>query len=95
MCASSIAAAHGISIRTLHLVFAGSGMTVSHRIRDRRLRVCSRELARAGNHQTVTDVAFRCGFNDTAHFSRTFEQAFGVMPSSVLASSVAPGAAGS
>jgi len=39
---------------------------------------------RAGSHQTVTDIAFRWGFNDMAHFSRTFKQAFGVIPSSVL-----------
>ena len=82
--ASSIAAAHGISVRTVHLAFAGTGTTVSRWIRDRRLRVCYRELARGGAHQTVTDIAFRWGFNDMAHFSRTFKQAFGVTPSGVL-----------
>ena len=68
----------------LHLAFAGTGTTVGRWIRDRRLRVCYRELARAGTHQTVTDIAFRWGFNDMAHFSRTFKQAFGVTPSGVL-----------
>ena len=82
--ASSIAAAHGISVRTVHLAFADTGTTVSRWIRDRRLRVCYRELARGGTHRTVTDIAFRWGFNDMAHFSRTFKQAFGVTPSSVL-----------
>ncbi|KAI3605992.1 hypothetical protein D8I24_2223 (plasmid) [Cupriavidus necator H850] len=81
--ASSIAAAHDISVRTLHVAFAGTGRTVSRWIRDRRLRVCFRELSRAST-QTVTDVAYRWGFNNAAHFSRTFKQAFGVTPSSLL-----------
>ncbi|MFE2996703.1 helix-turn-helix domain-containing protein [Nocardia sp. NPDC059246] len=84
LCASSIATAHGISVRTLHLLFADSGTTVGRWIRERRLEACRRELARGGGHKTVTDIAFRWGFNDTAHFSRSFKQAFGVTPSSVL-----------
>ncbi|MFJ1257831.1 helix-turn-helix domain-containing protein [Cupriavidus sp. CuC1] len=82
--ASSIATAHEISVRTLHVAFAETGRTVSRWIRDRRLRVCYRELSRATSTQTVTDVAYRWGFNNAAHFSRTFKQAFGVTPSSLL-----------
>lgn len=85
LCASSIAAAQGISLRTLHMAFAGTGSTVGRWVRDRRLKACYRELSRAGGTDTVTDVAFRWGFNDAAHFSRTFKLAFGVTPSSVLA----------
>jgi AraC-like DNA-binding protein len=32
----------------------------------------------AGN--SVTDTAFRCGFNDYANFIRTFKSAVGVSP---------------
>ena len=85
LCASSIAAAHGISVRTLHLVFADSGTTVNSWIRGRRLKACYRELSRARRMDTVTDVAFRWGFINVGHFSRTFKQAYGVTPSSVLA----------
>ncbi|MEV5835493.1 helix-turn-helix domain-containing protein [Nocardia sp. NPDC052112] len=85
LCAGSIAAAHDISVRTLHLVFADTGTTVGRWIRDRRLKECYRELARAGGYRTVTEVAYRWGFSDAAHFSRSFKQAFGVTPSSVLA----------
>src|SRR5689334_4465026 len=85
LCASSIAAAQGISLRTLHLAFAGTGSTVGRWVRDRRLKACYRELSRARGTDTVTDVAFRWGFSDAAHFSRTFKLAFGVTPSSVLA----------
>ena len=85
LCASSIAHAHAISVRTLHLLFADTGTTVSRSIRQRRLDVCYRELSRARRGKTVTDVAFRWGFADAAHFSRCFKQAFGVTPSSVIA----------
>ncbi|MFE9322479.1 helix-turn-helix domain-containing protein [Nocardia sp. NPDC052278] len=84
---TSIASVHGISVRTLQLAFAETGMTVSRWIRDRRLNVCYRNLAQARPTETVTDVAFRWGFNNVGHFSRTFKQAFGVSPSRVLAES--------
>jgi AraC-like DNA-binding protein len=84
LCASTIAAAHGISVRTLQQLFADAGTTVSSWIRDRRLKACYRALSYAERSETVTDVAFRWGFNDAAHFSRRFKQAFGVTPSSVL-----------
>jgi len=35
-------------------------------------------------NQTVTSVAFVCGFNDVGHFSREFSKAFGEAPSAVL-----------
>lgn len=82
--ASSIARAHAISVRTLHLLFADTGTTVSRSIRQRRLDVCYRELSRARPGKTVTDVASRWGFVDSAHFSRLFKQAYGVTPSSVI-----------
>ena len=82
--ASSIAAAHGISVRTLQVAFEDTGRTVGRWIRDQRLRACYRELSHAASTQTVTEVAYSWGFNNVAHFSRTFKQAFGVTPSSLL-----------
>ncbi|WP_203337536.1 helix-turn-helix domain-containing protein [Nocardioides limicola] len=84
LCANSIAAAHGIAVRTLHLVFADSGTTVARLIRERRLRAAYRDLARAGHHATVTEVAYRWGFSDSAHFSRLFKKEYGITPSSLL-----------
>lgn len=87
LCAGSIAAANGISVRTLHLVFAESGTTVGRLIRKRRLRAAYRDLARAGTHSTVTEVAYRWGFSDSAHFSRVFKNEYGITPRSLLARS--------
>jgi AraC-like DNA-binding protein len=84
MSATSIAAAHGISVRTVHLVFGESGTSVGRWTRQQRLERCRRELSSATGRTTVTEVAFRWGFSDTAHFSRTFKQEFGVSPSSVV-----------
>lgn len=81
---SSIAAAHWISVRTLHMVFSESGTTVARWIRRQRLERSYRDLSNATASTTVTEVAFRWGFSDTSHFSRAFKQEFGVSPTAVM-----------
>lgn len=78
-----IASALGISLRYLHLVFAnqGQGHTVVSWIRSQRLTRCRADLARSAGSSTITEVAFRGGFNDAAHFSRTFKARYGLSPS--------------
>ncbi|GGV94351.1 hypothetical protein GCM10015535_59680 [Streptomyces gelaticus] len=78
----TIAAAHNISVRSLHKLFAGEGITVSRLIQRRRLQECARDLARGDNgERTVSGVARRWGFSDPAHFSRLFRTAYGMSPS--------------
>lgn len=77
----TVAAAHGISPRYLHMLFKPESMTVSRWIWERRLERCRKDLANpqlAG--MNITEIAFRWGFNDSAHFSRTFKQRFGHSP---------------
>lgn len=77
----NIAAAHHISLRTLHRVFAGEEATVAGLVRRRRLERCRRDLADpllAG--QAVRLIAARWGFTDKAHFSRAFRAAYGHSP---------------
>lgn len=76
----TIAAAHHISVRYLHRLFADQGVTVGRHVLRRRLEECRRELARGGAHSTVSAVAHRWGFVNAAHFSRTFKAAYGVSP---------------
>ncbi|WP_202919456.1 helix-turn-helix domain-containing protein [Saccharothrix deserti] len=64
----------GVRRLNLQLAFADAGTAISGRIRDRRPKACYRELSQAGLTETVTDVALRWGFNDVAHFSRTFKR---------------------
>lgn len=78
----TIAAAHFISVRSLHKLFEGEGITVSRLIQRRRLEECARDLAWGdGAERTVSGVARRWGFTNPAHFSRLFRAAYGMPPS--------------
>ncbi|MBK3627801.1 helix-turn-helix domain-containing protein [Streptomyces sp. MBT49] len=77
----SVAAAHHISVRYLHRLFEGEGVTVSRLIQQRRLERCARELRRAAaSAPPVSAVAQRWGFANPAHFSRVFRAAYGLSP---------------
>ena len=77
----AVAAANGVSVRQLHRVFSATGTTVGHWIRKVRLARCAAELRSSGVlTEGITGVAFRWGFNDSAHFSKAFRAEFGVAP---------------
>ena len=81
---SQIAAAHFISVRHLHALFADQGTTVSTIIRTRRLERCYDDLVNPLRaERSVTSIALDNGFIDPAHFSRTFRAHFGVPPSTL------------
>lgn len=74
----TVAAAHHISVRRLHQLFAAQPETGSALIRRRRLEQCRADLADpALRGLTVAAVAARWGFRDPAHFSRLFRAAYG------------------
>jgi AraC-like DNA-binding protein len=75
--------------RYLHLVFAEHGHTVAGWIRDRRLARCPAELLKP--FFTVTEVAFRWGFNDAAQFSHAFRAQYGSSPRSFRQANTATG----
>ncbi|MFD0821826.1 helix-turn-helix domain-containing protein, partial [Micromonospora zhanjiangensis] len=78
---STVAAAHHISLRTLHRLFAAEETTVAGEIRLRRLRRCRRDLDNPRlRHQPVHAIAARWGFRDKAHFSRLFTATYGMGP---------------
>ncbi|MFJ9038515.1 helix-turn-helix domain-containing protein [Streptomyces sp. NPDC102406] len=77
----SVARANHISVRYLHRLFEGEGITVSRLIQRRRLEECARELSRDGRAApTVASVAQRWGFVNPTHFSRVFRSAYGLPP---------------
>ena len=81
LCPSKIAAALGISVRHLHRVFSRRGFTVADWIRAQRLKHCGKDLCDPRLRQkSITEIAFSWGFNDSAHFSHSFKQQFGVCP---------------
>ena len=76
----AVADGSSISLRYLHKLFAKRGLSVSRWIQQQRLEQCRRELLATGSSSSITDIAFRWGFNDTSHFSRCFRSEFGVAP---------------
>ncbi|WP_176993486.1 helix-turn-helix domain-containing protein [Nonomuraea jiangxiensis] len=78
---SSIAAAHSISVRTLHRLFALENATVARWIRGQRLERCRRDLVKpTAEHKPIHAIAARWGFSDAAVFTRAFHAAYGMSP---------------
>lgn len=78
----AIAAAHFISVRQLHRLFAGEQETVARFVTRRRLERARAELAGSGARQSpLAAVAHRCGFTDPSVFGRAFRAAYGMTPS--------------
>jgi AraC-like DNA-binding protein len=78
---ATVAAAHHISLRTLHQLFHEEGRTVAGYIRARRLERCRRDLADpALDSRPVSAIAARWGFASAADFSRAFRAAHGMPP---------------
>jgi AraC family transcriptional activator of tynA and feaB len=77
----AIAQAHGISERHLHRLFQNFGLSICRWIRQSRLDRCAAQFReREHCHRSITQIAFACGFNDAAHFSRLFRAEFGLTP---------------
>lgn len=76
-----IARAEGISERYLQKLFESTGDTFSHYLRERRLKRAWSDLSNpAEAHHSVSEIGYRYGFNDAAHFSRAFRERFGLPP---------------
>ena len=76
-----IAASHAISVRYLHMLFAGEGETVSRYVQRLRLEACQSALADpAFADYSVAEIAYHFGFNGASHFSRVFKARFGETP---------------
>lgn len=78
-----VAAAHGVSVRTVNRIFNATGETVSEVIRVRRLARAREELAESD--RSIATIAHRFGFSDTSHFSRSFKAQYGISPSAYRA----------
>ena len=78
---ADIAAAEHTSVRYVQKLFERNGESFLHFMRMRRLERAREDLTDpAHSHLSISDICFRWGFNDAAHFSRAFHDAFGVSP---------------
>jgi AraC-like DNA-binding protein len=76
---SSVARALGISPRSVQNVFEHLATTASAFILEARLEKAVDRLT-ADRRGSITELAFDCGFSDSAYFSRCFRAQFGVSP---------------
>jgi AraC-like DNA-binding protein len=77
----TIAAAHHISLRSLHQLFHDEGLTVAGWIRQRRLERCRHDLSNpALASRPVAAIAARWGFSSAGDFSRAFRAVHGLPP---------------
>jgi AraC-like DNA-binding protein len=85
---AKVAAALGISVRALHLLFEPTGGSFARTVLRLRLEECRAALL--GNHaRPVTDIAFAWGFGSLSGFYRAFQAAFALTPGDLRAASLA------
>lgn len=78
---AATAAAHHMSLRSLHQLFHEEGLTVAGWIRRRRLECCRRDLSDpALAARPVAAIAAKWGFSSASDFSRAFRAGHGVPP---------------
>lgn len=78
LCPADVAVALGISTRQLHRLFHQAGTSFGAFLRDLRLARCRADFSDPRCAALpVTAIAYRWGFSDSAHFSRSFRAAYG------------------
>lgn len=78
LCAASVAARHGISVRWLHQLFKGRERPFTAWVRYERLKRIRRELSDpAFAHRTIAAVAAHWGVLDPTHLARALRDEFG------------------
>lgn len=76
-----VADALHITPRYLRMLFEGDSETISQYILRRRLEECAKLISNVlWRGRTITEIAFSCGFNSAAHFTRAFRERYGMTP---------------
>jgi AraC-like DNA-binding protein len=76
-----VADEQNVSARYVQKLFEAAGTSFGQYMKLRRLERCRCELRNPRHHQlSISDICFRWGFNDAAHFSRSFRSEFGMTP---------------
>ncbi|WP_445620231.1 transcriptional regulator FeaR [Kushneria sp. Sum13] len=76
-----LASAFHMSVRQLYRLFEQHGETVCRYVQRRRLARCAEELGSPIlSRRSITQIAYKWGFTDSAHFSRSFKREFASSP---------------
>ena len=76
-----LAQSQHVSPRYIQKLFEAAQTSFGSYVRTRRLERCRCELENPKYaHLSISDICFRWGFNDAAHFSRSFRSTFGMTP---------------
>jgi AraC-like DNA-binding protein len=78
---AGIAAELGVSPRYIQQCFADNGETAAQYLRHKRLSAAEQEILGSPANQSLTAIAYACGFNSAAHFSAEFKKYCGMSPS--------------
>lgn len=82
--AARIARDQGISLRYLHRLFQDSDTSATDFLWQCRLDLAWARLTGPVAPDTITDVAYACGFSSSSHFSQMFRRHFGLTPSQAM-----------
>jgi acetamidase/formamidase/AraC-like DNA-binding protein len=78
---AQIARDTGLSERYVQKLFETGGENFTSYVRRRRLERCREDFENPQRgHLSITDICFHWGFNDAAHFSRSFRTQFNMSP---------------
>jgi len=78
---TKIAAQGGVSLRRLQNLFQKSGDSIAASIWRQRLEMAEKQISDPVNIRlSLSELAYRCGFADQAHFSNRFRARFGMSP---------------
>lgn len=77
----AISAGVGLSIRYINNLFNEEQTSLMRYLTQQRLELAHRHLSsQLFGHQSVTEIAMQCGFNNMPHFSRIFKSSYGMSP---------------
>jgi AraC-like DNA-binding protein len=80
----AVAAAHGLSPRSLHRLFEDQPLSAMAHLRELRLLAIRDALVDPANaSRSTAAIASRWGLTDPSHFARTFRTRFGITPGSL------------
>jgi acetamidase/formamidase/AraC-like DNA-binding protein len=86
------AASEGVSVRAVQKLLESEGRSFSQHLRHRRLERTAEALSDPAQAAVpIAEIAFRCGFADPTHFSRSFRQQYGVAPQAYRVDALAKG----